>query len=81
MEPMYPVGSLIYVEETQPSEIKEKDVITFYMKDTQIVATHQVYGIVLQNPYNKNSPYRTGTIKNISNYLLQVYLLLLKKKS
>lgn len=42
---MYPVGSLIYVEETQPSEIKEKDVITFYMNDTQIVATHQVYEI------------------------------------
>lgn len=42
---MYPVGSLIYVEETQPSEIKQKDVITFYMNGTQIVATHQVYEI------------------------------------
>jgi len=43
MEPEYPVGSLIYVKEIEPLEVKEGDAITFYMADSQIVATHEVY--------------------------------------
>lgn len=43
MEPMYPVGSLILVKAVPAEEIAVGDVITFYMKNTDIVATHQVY--------------------------------------
>jgi len=43
MEPEYPVGSLIYVKEIEPLEVKEGDAITFYMANSQIVATHEVY--------------------------------------
>ena len=45
MEPEYPVGSLIYVRETLPQEIREGDVITFYLEDGKTVATHQVYKV------------------------------------
>jgi len=43
MEPKYPVGSLIYVKKVEPTEIKKGEAITFYMADSQIVATHEVY--------------------------------------
>lgn len=44
MEPMYPVGSLIYVKAAEPSDIQVGDVITFALnKDT--IATHRVIGI------------------------------------
>jgi len=59
MEPMYPVGSLIYVKNIQFNEVKENDVITFYMEDTDIVATHQVYEI---DQVNKN--FKTQGINN-----------------
>ena len=45
MLPKYPIGSLIYVQKTEPEEIKEKDVITFYMQNSKVVATHEVYKI------------------------------------
>ena len=45
MEPLYPVGSLIYVKKVNPEEIKVNDAITFYMPDGNIIATHQVYDI------------------------------------
>lgn len=45
MEPLYPVGSLIYIKTVQPNEVKVNDAITFYMENTEIVATHQVYEI------------------------------------
>lgn len=45
MEPKYPIGSLIIVKATEPENIKKNDVITFYILDTDIVATHQVYEI------------------------------------
>ncbi len=49
MEPLYPVGSLIYVKKINPKEIKENDTITFYMEGSEIVATHQVYEIDEEN--------------------------------
>lgn len=49
MEPEYPVGSLIIVSDVSPNEIQTGDAITFYMTDSQIVATHQVYEIDSQN--------------------------------
>lgn len=43
MEPKYPVGSLIYVKQVDPAEIKEQDVITFLQgTDTDLVLTHRV---------------------------------------
>ncbi len=49
MEPEFPVGSLVYVEKVNPSDIKVGDAITFYLKDTNIVATHQVYEVDTTN--------------------------------
>ncbi len=43
MEPKYPVGSLIYVEPVEASEVEVGDVITFKMAaDSDVVATHRV---------------------------------------
>ena len=59
MEPMYPTGSLIYVKKVEPSEIQVGDAITFYMVNSQSVATHQVYEI------NKEAQeFRTQGINN-----------------
>lgn len=44
MKPRYPVGSIIYVKEVEPEEVRVEDAITFYLSgDT--VATHQVWQI------------------------------------
>ena len=59
MEPQIPVGSLVYVEKVDPSEIKAGDTITFYLKGTNIVATHQVYEVD-----TKNQLFRTQGINN-----------------
>ena len=45
MEPMYPVGSLIYVKKVAPETIHVGEAITFYMDKDGTVATHQVYEI------------------------------------
>ena len=44
MEPVYPVGSLIYVAECDPSEVQPGDAITFHNGSGQ-VATHQAYEV------------------------------------
>ena len=44
MEPVYPVGSIIYVKGAQPEEVSVGDAITFYLDDDQI-ATHRVVEI------------------------------------
>lgn len=49
MEPTYQVGSLIYVKEAEPSEIKVGDPITFVMNKDLVVATHRVIGIDTEN--------------------------------
>ena len=49
MEPLYPVGSLIYVRKVKLEEINVNDAITFYMPDGKIIATHQVYDIDKDN--------------------------------
>lgn len=62
MVPKYPVGSLIYVKDVEPVDIKVGDTITFRMKNSEIVATHEVYEIDYENEQfytqginNKNS--------------------------
>ena len=44
MEPLYPVGSLIYVQETDPAQIEPGDAVTF-TKGSGVVATHQAYEV------------------------------------
>ena len=48
MEPEYPVGSLIYVKEVDPSEIKVADVIT-YVLPSETPSTHRVVRIDEEN--------------------------------
>lgn len=45
MEPTYHVGSLIYVKDVDPYELKEGDVITF-MLDEDTIATHRIVEVV-----------------------------------
>ena len=59
MEPQIPVGSLVYVEKVDPLDIEVGDTITFYLKDTNVVATHQVYEVDLHNKL-----FRTQGINN-----------------
>lgn len=59
MEPLYPTGSLVYVKKIEPNDIKVKDTITFYMQNSKIVATHQVYEIDKENKL-----FRTQGINN-----------------
>lgn len=43
MEPAIPTGSLIYIQKTQPEDMKEKDVIAFYGgRDSTAIITHRV---------------------------------------
>ena len=48
MEPEYPVGSLIYVKEVNPSEIEVNDVIT-YVLPSETPSTHRVVRIDEEN--------------------------------
>ena len=48
MEPEYPVGSLIYVKEVDPSEIEVDDVIT-YVLPSETPSTHRVVRIDEEN--------------------------------
>ena len=45
MEPTYHVGSLIYVEKVDPSEVQVGDAITFVVNDDLLVATHRVVDV------------------------------------
>ena len=49
MEPTYHVGSVIYVEPVDPSEIQVGDPITFVMNEQLTVATHRVVRIDAEN--------------------------------
>jgi signal peptidase len=48
MEPEYPVGSLIYVKQVEPTEIEVGDVITFVLSN-ETPATHRVVEIDKEN--------------------------------
>lgn len=51
MEPTYHVGSLIYVEKVDPSEIEVGDPITFVLNEDLVVATHRVVEIDAENEH------------------------------
>ena len=59
MEPIYPVGSIIYVKQVAPKTVVVGDAITFLMPGSNIVATHQVYDIDVQN-----KEFRTQGVNN-----------------
>ena len=59
MEPSYHVGSLIYVNEVEPEEVRVGDPITFVMNEDLMVATHRVVEIDNEN--------RTFTTKGDAN--------------
>jgi len=44
MEPVYPVGSILYVKEVPPQEVQVGDAITFRFNGS-VAATHQVWAI------------------------------------
>lgn len=48
MEPTYHVGSLIYVRQAEPYEVKVGDPITFVVNKDLLVATHRVVNIDIQ---------------------------------
>lgn len=50
MEPEYPVGSLIYVKDADPSEIEVNDVIT-YVLPSETPSTHRVVRIDAENQF------------------------------
>lgn len=50
MEPEYPVGSLIYVKEVDPSEVKKGEVIT-YVLPNDMPSTHRVIDIDTANQH------------------------------
>ncbi len=49
MEPLYPVGAVVYIKEVQASDIAVGDCITFTLSGTSTVATHQVVEIDAEN--------------------------------
>ena len=48
MTPEYPIGTVIVIKETEPSELENKDVITFYTSNPALgnmIVTHRIMGI------------------------------------
>jgi len=58
MEPVYHVGSLIYVKETDYRQLEAGDVITF-MVDENTVATHRIVEVVPDEQDSSTLRYRT----------------------
>ncbi len=59
MEPVYPVGSMIYVKPVAPEDVQVGQAITFYLSGST-VATHQVWAI-------EGETFRTQGIANQDN--------------
>ena len=45
MEPEYPTGSIIYIRDIDPAELKQWDVITYQLTDTKL-STHRIIEVV-----------------------------------
>lgn len=58
MEPVYPVGSMIYVKSVDPFQLNEGDVISFLL-DEDTVATHRIVGIVADDEDESVIRFRT----------------------
>ncbi len=70
MEPNYPVGSIIYVKEVDPTTLKEKDVITFMLSENTI-ATHRIVEVI---PDEKNPEYVRFRTKGDNNDIVDTSL-------
>ena len=46
MEPHFMTGSIIYVVKADPAELKERDVITFYLGGGDTIATHRIIEVI-----------------------------------
>lgn len=51
MEPSYPVGSLIYVQSVEASQIEVGDPISFVLNEDLVVATHRVVEVDLEKSH------------------------------
>lgn len=51
MEPTYPEGSIVVVEEFQPEQVQVNDVITYAMENFDVVITHRVMEIDSEQQY------------------------------
>lgn len=58
MEPTYPTGSLIYVKDVDPEDLRVNDVITFSISPN-VIATHRIVEIVPDEQYPTVVRYRT----------------------
>ena len=58
MEPTYPTGSLIYVKDVDPADLRVNDVITFSISPN-VIATHRIVEIVPDEQYPTIVRYRT----------------------
>ena len=63
MEPVYHVGSVIYVKKAQPEKLKVKDPITFYLDGTTV--THRI--IEIENTENGLRFYTKGDANNTAD--------------
>ncbi len=63
MEPVYHVGSLIYVKEVKPSELAIGDDITF-MVDKDTVATHRIIEVLTDEENPDLRRFRTQGVNN-----------------
>lgn len=58
MEPAYPVGSLIYVKETDVTQLSEGDVITFKLTE-KTTATHRITEVISEGGNQAELRFRT----------------------
>lgn len=58
MEPNYKTGALIYVKETEPSELEVNDVITFNLTENT-TATHRIVEIVPDKENSSDFSFKT----------------------
>lgn len=42
MEPVYPMGSLVYVRGVEPEDLKKGQTVTFYLPDNETLVTHRI---------------------------------------
>lgn len=68
MDPDYPVGSAIFIEKTDPKDIKIGDDLSFYYDSIGMVITHRVSEI--KTPSESNSHY-TFTLHGINTHSTQ----------
>lgn len=49
MEPVYPVGSLVYVKNVEQEVLREGQTVTFYLPDEETLVTHRIVEVDKEN--------------------------------